>query len=127
MAVVVVRSGLSVSCSMVSESCIMLTETAKPSSFIPSRGAYNAIIACAAGRSERVNPSIRIKSVFTVDMEAYPSSGPELTIIALQTFQSKFLPNSQPPSLLFTDKVLHPKGALSNDRSGRNETRFSVK
>ena len=106
----------------------MLTETASPFSFIPSNGAYRQITACiSAGRADSRRPLILIKSVFTVDMEAYPFSGVLCTIMALQVFQSKFLPNKELPFSSVTDIVLHPNGILPKEKSAASERTFSVK
>lgn len=57
--------------------------------------------------TEKPDPAL-IKSILTVDTEAYPVSGFETVIMASQLSQSKFLPNSASFFGLFTDIVLHP-------------------
>lgn len=110
----VVRSGLSVFWLMEALSWIMLTDTARSFSFMPSRGAYRA---ARTRTSFRSNPSPKaplfwlIKSRFTVEIEAYPFAGSDVTTRASQACQSKFLPNSRCPSGLLAARVLHPKEA----------------
>ncbi len=95
-AVVVVISGLLLFCSIVVLSLIILTATHNPFSFIPSKGAYNAaIVFILSGNKSNKKPAlVCIKSIFTVEIEAYPVGGFDCIIKALQWFQSKFLPNS---------------------------------